>query len=173
MTVTTPPLKPTAFRETTAQGPRRIAVFGSLSAQRASRAGVEAPASAARAVLELIFAQIAEQAPLIARPILDRAVAEGTLTSVERNELLRELAEPDSTGDAPAAATGVRLGARAVLSEAFVAIRLAAPGIAQPILREAVADERLTPEQSRRILERLRSSPAAAFRATRSGALGS
>jgi hypothetical protein len=39
------------------------------------------------------------------------------------------------------------------------AIRRAAPGLAQPLLSEAVASERLTRVQERRIIERLRQSP--------------
>lgn len=169
MTVTTPPRQSTpSHRNAGAQAPRRIAVFGSVSAERAPHDAVEAPASAARAVLERVFAEISAQAPLIAQPILDRAVGEGAVTLDERDELLRELADPDATGEAPAAQTRVGVSARIVLSEAFAAIRLAAPGIADPILRQAVANERLTSAQAGRILERLRSSPATAFRATRS-----
>ena len=165
MTVATPPLQPTpGLRETTAHPPRRIAVFGSVSAERPPHAALEAPASATRAVLERVFAEISAQAPLIAQPILDRAVGDGMVTREERDELLSELADPQATAEARAARTRVRAGARAVLGEAFSAIRRAAPGVAEPILRQAVADARLTPAQSRRILERLRSSPAAAFR---------
>jgi hypothetical protein len=45
-------------------------------------------------------------------------------------------------------------------------MRRAAPGIARPILDEAVDAERLTPAQEQRILERLRSSPARVLRNT-------
>ncbi len=163
MTVTTPPLEPTTGpAKTSGRSPRRIAVFGSASAERAGRAAEEAPAWSARAVAERVFAQIRAQAPLIAQPIFERAVAEGTITRAERDGLARGLADPLTP--APAASAGA--GARVVLTEALTAIRLAAPAIAEPILHQAVADERLTPAQSRRILDRLRLSPSAAFRAT-------
>jgi hypothetical protein len=165
MTVTTPPPQPApGLPDTKQSGLRRIAVFGSTSAERAGRAAADAPAWSARAVLERVFAQIGARAPLIAQPIFDRAVAEGTITLDERDELLRELAQPLASGEQAQAKTRASAGARIVLTEAFAAIRLAAPAIAEPILRQAVADERLAPRQSRRILERLRSSPAAAFR---------
>ena len=165
MTVTIASRQSTQSRRkpTAGQAPRRIAVFGSVSAERATRATLQAPASSARAVLEQVFAEITARAPLIAQPILDRAVGEGTVTLGERDELLHELADPAATGEL-SAATRAGVSGRAVLSEAFVAIRRAAPGIAAPILGEAVANGRLTQAQARRILERLRYSPAAAFR---------
>ena len=169
MTVTTGPFEPrTGLPETGARAPRRIAVFGSASAERASRAAAPPPPASTRAVLERVFAQIGAQAPLIARPILDRAVAEGTITLDERDELLRELADPQAIAEQEDAKS--RAGARIVVTEALAAIRLAAPAIAEPILRAAVAEERLTPAQSGRILERLRSSPGAAFRVAHPGA---
>jgi len=170
MTMTTTPVEPMPVpHETPAPGPRRIAVFGSASAARAAGTAPQTPASSARSVLEHVFAQISAQAPLIAAPMFDRAVGDGTITLEERDELLRELADPQASVEAPAAAAGARI----VLTEAFAAIRLAAPGIAEPILRQAVADERLTTAQSTRILERLRSSPAAAFRGTHATHLAS
>ena len=170
MTVTTPPLEPTTgIPKAGPRAPRRIAVFGSASAERAGRAAAEAPAWSARAVAERVFAQIGAQAPAIAQPIFDRAVAEGTITPHERDELLRELVSPQVSGEEAQSKTRASTGARMVLAEAFAAIRLAAPAIAEPILRKAVAEERIAPPQSRRILERLRSSPAAAYRVAHPG----
>ena len=108
-------------------------------------------------MLERVLAAIAAEVPRIARPILDRAVAEGTISREERHALLHELTDPDR---APAGACRLSPGARGVLREALAAVRRASPQIAAPILHEAVADERLTEAQERRILERLRSSPA-------------
>ncbi len=51
------------------------------------------------------------------------------------------------------------VAAHRVLREVLAAIRRAAPGIAEPILAEAVDSERLTAAQQQRILERLRTSP--------------
>jgi hypothetical protein len=145
---------------------RRIVVFGSIAAERAPAAlerdlPARAPSPATRAVLEHVFAAIAAQTREIAQPILDRAVADGALTGGEHDELLRELGEPSA--QAPAA-VAVRPVAREVLREALAAIRAASPDIAAPILREAVASERLTAAQEQRILERLRTRTTAALR---------
>jgi hypothetical protein len=151
----------------TAPAPRvprtRIAVFGSISAERIDTSFDDVPAlsPAARAVLERVLDSITSSVPAIAKPILDRAVAEGTITRTERHELLQELSDPtDVPGAAPAS-----IGARRVLREALAAIRRAAPGIARPILEDAVDAERLTAAQQRRILERLGTSPVRALRA--------
>jgi hypothetical protein len=157
----TPPPAPTS---------RRIAVFGSIAAERPpgeleGDLPGRASSPATRAVLEHVFAAIAAQTREIAQPILDRAVAEGSLTGGEHDELLRELDPP--AVKAPAA-VAVRPVAREVLREALAAIRAASPGIAAPILRDAVASERLTAAQEQRILERLRKSSATA--ALRTGA---
>jgi hypothetical protein len=161
--VTAPPLTPPPPRPTS----RRIAVFGSIAAERPP-SELEAddppgllPSPATRAVLEHVFAAIAAQTRAIAQPILDRAMADGALTRGEHDELLRELGEPSV---AAPAAVAVRPVAREVLREAHAAIRAASPGIAAPILREAVASERLTAAQEQRILERLRRSPTTALR---------
>jgi hypothetical protein len=162
--VTAPPLTPPP-RPTS----RRIAVFGSIAAERPPselEPGLPGPvpSPATRAVLEHVFAAIAAQTREIAQPILDRAMADGALTRGEHDELLRELGEPSV---AAPAAVAVRPVAREVLREALAAIRAASPGIAAPILREAVASERLTAAQEQRILERLRRSPTtAALRTT-------
>jgi hypothetical protein len=60
-----------------------------------------------------------------------------------------------------------------VLREALAAVRRAAPAIATPILDDAVDQERLTAAQERRILERLRISPATALRAATAQPAGS
>jgi hypothetical protein len=149
---------------------RRIAVFGSVSAERMDTAPDDTPplSPAARAVLERVLDSITSSVPTIAKPILDRAVAEGTITRAERHELLQELSDPtDMPGAAPAS-----IAARRVLREALAAIRRAAPGIAGPILEDAVDAERLTAAQQRRILERLGTSPVRALRAAAHGPLG-
>jgi hypothetical protein len=148
--------------------PRRLAVFGSVSAERPPRAPVAAPESGAREVLEQVFAAIAEQAPLIARPVLDRAAAAGEISPGERDALLRELAQPQSSNDETGTPASTVAG-RAALREALGAVRLASPGIAQPILHAAVAEGLLTAAQEQRIIARLRTSPGAAFRPARSG----
>jgi hypothetical protein len=146
----------------------RIAVFGAIAAEPplALPADTHALSPAARAVLERVLASIASSASSIAQPILDRAVEAGTITRTERHALLRELSAPGDrdAAPAPAAPPPTSAGARRVLREALAAIRRAAPGIAQPILDEAVGAERLTAAQQRRILERLRISPSSLLR---------
>jgi len=121
----------------------RLAVFGSVAAS----------SPAVGAVLEAIYDSIAASTPEIAAPIVDRAVAEGRITRVERHELMRALSDP-------AAPPVAGLGARHVLREALAAVRRAAPAIAAPILDDAVRSERLTGAQRERILDRLRTSTA-------------
>jgi hypothetical protein len=141
---------------------RRIAVFGSVAAADERSEPVLSPA--ARAVLERVHEAIASNAPSIVKPILDRAVAAGAITRAERHAMLLELSGAAIVEDG--AAGTVSLGARGALRDALAAIRRAAPSIARPILDQAVDEERLTPAQERRILERLRSSPARALRGT-------
>ena len=143
---------------------RRIAVFGSVAAERPlvpDRDETFSPA--ARAVLERVIEAIASSAPSIATPILDRAVAEGTITRAERHTMLVELNDPGASDER---VPPVSQDASATLREALAAIRRAAPGIARPILDEAVGAERLTLAQELRILERLRSSPSRVLRGT-------
>lgn len=166
MTVTTPAADHAALGAPAAAPPRRLAVFGSVSAERPSRAIVDPPASVAREVLERVYAQISAQAPQIAQPTLERAVATGALSAAERDELLRELADPQSSTE-PSARPGRSLAARTALRAALGDVRRASPGIAQPILHAAVLDGLLTAAQEQRILSRLYASPAATFRPAR------
>jgi hypothetical protein len=143
---------------------RRIAVFGSVAAERPLASDRDdAFSPAARAVLERVIEAIASSAPAVAGPILDRAVADGAITRAERHLMLLELSDPAASSDP---APEVSLQARGALREALAELRRAAPGIARPILDEAVDTERLTAAQERRILERLRSGPARVLRST-------
>ena len=133
---------------------RRIAVFGSIAAERPLvLQRDQALSPAARAVLERVLEAIAFSAPSIAKPVLDRAVADAKITRAERHALLLELSFSD---DGVAREAAESQGARGTLREALAAIRRAAPAIAQPILDDAVDAERLTAAQEQRILERLR-----------------
>jgi hypothetical protein len=121
---------------------RRIAVFGSVAAERPLAPDRDETFSpAARAVLERVIEAIASSAPSIATPILDRAVAEGTITRAERHTMLVELSDPEASDER---VPPVSQDASRTLREALAAIRRAAPGIARPILDEAVGAERLT-----------------------------
>jgi len=149
----------TATATATRPPSRRIAVFGSVAAPDEEREAALSPA--ASAVLERVHEAIAANAPSIVKPILDRAVADGTITRAERHSMLLELSDPTTAGEDP---PDVSQDARRTLREALAAVRRAAPAIARPILDEAVDAERLTEAQERRILERLRASPARALR---------
>ena len=143
---------------------RRITVFGSVAAERPPASDRDEGFSpAARAVLERVIEAVAASAAAVAGPILDRAVAGGTITRAERRLMLLELSDPAAPHE-PAPALSRE--ARGTLGEALAALRRAAPAIARPILDEAVEAERLTPAQERRILERLRSGPARVLRST-------
>jgi hypothetical protein len=152
----------------TATMPRRIAVFGSVAADGGPGPDEHPFSAPARAVLDRVLEAVACGAPAIAGPILDRAVAEGAITRGERHSMLRELSRPGGAGEELERA--VSQGARRTLRDALAALRRAAPIIARPILDEAVESERLTPAQERRILERLRTSPARALHSRRTGA---
>ncbi|HEX2703429.1 MAG TPA: hypothetical protein VHM72_08360 [Solirubrobacteraceae bacterium] len=141
--------------------PTRIAVFGSVAAPPEPIARPAKPAEdsgqgrlppAATAVLERIRVLLAANAPGIARPILDRALAAGTITATECSYLLGEFSGAPPA-PAPARAAVVRLH-----QEILAAVRRAAPTLAKPLLKEAVASERLTAAQERRIIEQLRLS---------------
>jgi hypothetical protein len=96
---------------------------------------------------------LAAKTPGIAGPILDRALAAGTITDTERSGLLEELGGASADHASGRAAAVARLH-----QEVLAAVRRAAPTLAKPLLNEAVASERLTAAQERRILEHLRLS---------------
>lgn len=137
---------------------RIVAVFGS-AAQGATGARTRHPARPgsfspnAAAVFERVLALITARVPEIAGPIVDRGVAQGEISRSERHALLAELAADGAVGR-PAAGASSPAGAK-VRGEALAAISREAPRIARPLLDEAVASERLTSAQERRIIERL------------------
>jgi hypothetical protein len=146
--------------------PNRVAVFGSVAAplgtsalpisrfakpaQASGQTRLSQSSPAATAVLERVRALLAANAPGIAGPILDRALAAGAITDTERSGLLAELAGA-SAGQGAERAVVAHLH-----QEVLTAVRRAAPTLAKPLLKEAVASERLTPAQERRILQQLR-----------------
>jgi hypothetical protein len=146
--------------------PNRVAVFGPISvppgagerpparaatpAQASGRRRSAQPSPAASAVLERVHALLAAKAPGIARPILDRALAAGTITDSERSDLLEQLS------GAPVAHASERAAVARLHKEILAAVGRAAPTLAEPLLKDAVSSERLTAAQEGRILERLR-----------------
>lgn len=148
--------------------PNRDAVFGSIAAppgtssrplsrfakpeQGSGQRRLPQPSPAAAAVLERVRVLLAAKTPGIAGPILDRALAAGTITDTERSGLLEEL------GGASVDHASGRAAVARLHQEILAAVRRAAPTLAKPLLNEAVASERLTAAQERRILEHLRLS---------------
>jgi hypothetical protein len=139
-----------------------VAVFGSAAqvapavhSRRSSSASRFSPGTAA--VFERVLALIKTYAPEIAGPIVDRGVAVGAISRAERQALIADIAH-DASG---LAALRPRSAAAAQLRvDALAAIARAAPRIARPVLDDAVASERLTSAQQRRILERLEAGQA-------------
>jgi hypothetical protein len=139
----------------------RVAVFGPVeelppSLPARNPAPLTSPAVAL--VLQRTAELIAAHSPEIASPILDRALAAGTITGAERAELLSEL-----VGVPEAASSSHSPAARRLRCELRAAIARAAPSLARPLLDEAVASERLTLAQELRILERLHRVPLRAL----------
>jgi len=101
----------------------------------------------ARAVALDVARALAERAPALAAPVLDRAVAGGTLTE-RRAERLRERATRFAA----------RLGdpASGVLLAVAAAVVREAPAIAAPVLDRAVADGRFTRAQADAVLDAAR-----------------
>jgi hypothetical protein len=145
--------------------PNRVAVFGSFAERpatsprpldRSPRSEEHRPlppsSPAATAVFERVRVLVAANAPGIARPILDRALAAGTITDSERSDLLAEFA------GAGAGSASERSAVADLHRQILAAVRRAAPALAEPLLNEAVASERLTAAQERRIIACLRLS---------------
>jgi hypothetical protein len=104
------------------------------------------------AVRKRIFEAIRDEAPLIAKPDLERAVAAGIITARQRDEFLARLERAESAG---APATELTHDQRRVAATVFDAIRTKAPVIAEPLLAEAVADGSIDRDEAERIKRRL------------------
>ncbi len=129
--------------------PTKIAVFAT-SEPAASPAGPPALHADPAAVLVRARELIAARSPGIAVPILDRALAAGTITQAERAALLREL-----VGAGGPQQGQLSLAAQRLRAQVAAAIARATPGIARPLLDEAVASRRLTASQRMRITHHL------------------
>lgn len=101
-----------------------------------------------------IFDAIRSEAPAIAAPALDRAVADGTISATQRERFLARLEQPDRSAQ-PAPVPELTHDQRRVSATVFDAIRSQAPAIAQPLLDEAIADGTITPSDADRIRSRL------------------
>jgi hypothetical protein len=105
------------------------------------------------AVRRRIFEAIRSQAPAIAAPRLDRAVAAGTITVAQREEFLARLEQADRRrSPVPEQTHDQRLLAASV----FDAIRSEAPAIAEPLIEQALAEGSISPGEAEQITDRLR-----------------
>ncbi len=130
--------------------PTKIAVFA--TSEPAALPTVPAALHAEpAAVLARARELIAARSPGIAVPILDRALAAGTITQAERAALLREL-----VGAGGPQQGQLSLPAQRLRAQVGAAIARATPALARPLLDEAVASRRLTPSQRMRVTHSLR-----------------
>ena len=144
------------------------------------------PDPAVRSVAERVHQAIRAQVPSIAKPIVDDAVKVGTITQAQADEILQRLTSgrggpggcgckrgghgppPQGQEGSPRDRQGSprdRQGAppnaavRSVLDAVHQAIRAAVPGIAKPILDEAVKAGTITQAQADQILQRVTRGP--------------
>ena len=116
-----------------------------------------------RAVLEDIHAAVAKQAPAIAGPVIDKAENENKITSAQA-DALRKAAEDIAAGKRPDIRALPRdEDVHRVIKEAFAAAHEKTPGIAEPIIDKAVADNKITEAQADRIREMIKKGPRPAF----------
>lgn len=122
-----------------------------------SRAADPELSPSVRAVLERVLEAILERAPAVAAPILERALARGAISRAELHTLLARIsaAADGESRERIRPPTPSIPGSDRLLADCLAAIRRAAPSIAAPIVADALASERLTPAQARRILTRL------------------
>jgi hypothetical protein len=110
--------------------------------------GIDADAFA---VLRDVRSALAAKAPGIAKPILDKAVADGSISQASADRLAKLIADKRlSRADAEALFKDTK--AAPVSFEIQAAISREAPGIVKPILDKAVDDKKLTQAQADRLL---------------------
>jgi hypothetical protein len=112
-----------------------------------------------RAVLKEIRDAVAKQAPAIAGPVIDKAQSDGKITEAQADKL-REAAQNLADGKRPdIRGLGRDADVHEVIHDAFEAAHDKAPGIAEPIIDKAVADDKITDAQGDRIREMVRRGP--------------
>jgi hypothetical protein len=128
------------------------------TAVRTARRADPAPAGEV-ALLGLVFAALSAAAPAIARPLLDRGVANSEITAAEADAFIARLTSDDSAA-ATAAASGAvpstpTPASITLFQSVFRAIRAQLPAIAKPLVAQAVAAQTITPAQASRIEQRI------------------
>ncbi len=112
-----------------------------------------------RAVLKDIREAVAKQAPAIAGPVIDKAADDKQITAAQADKL-RQAAQDIADGKRPdIRGLGRDADVREVVHDAFAAAAEQAPGIAQPIIDEAVSDNKITAAQADRIKEMVKRGP--------------
>jgi hypothetical protein len=118
-------------------------------------------------VLDQIHQAVEKQAPAIADPVIKKAEDAGSITSAQADQL-RAAAQAIADGKRPDANIRSLLSdadVRKVVQDAFAAAAKQAPAIAEPIIRQAVADKKITSAQADQIrnglehLGKLRAGP--------------
>jgi hypothetical protein len=125
------------------------------------------------ALLGLVFSALAAAAPGIARPILARGVADGTITQAQEEGFLTRLASvktaeeggPTAGAGQPAAPAEAppSPAARELFQRALAAIRAALPAVAAPMVATALADGTITEAQAARLGGRFQAGPRLGF----------
>jgi hypothetical protein len=113
--------------------------------------GHTAPSTKTAGVLESIAKAVAQQAPTVARPIIEHAAAAGTITSAQADELKSAASDLASGGRAALLAHRDLLAdrdVRDVIRDVVKALATQAPSIAKPIIDKAVSDGTLTQAQA-------------------------
>ena len=106
-----------------------------------------------RAVLDDIRKAVAKQAPDIAGPVIDKAESDKKITA-EQADKLRQAAADIAAGKRPdIRAFGRDADVHEVIHDAFRAAAEKAPGIAAPIIEQAVSDKKITQAQADRITQ--------------------
>ena len=112
-----------------------------------------------RAVLKDIRDAVADQAPAIAGPMIDKAENDGKITAAQADKL-RQAAQELADGKRPdIRGLGRDEDVQEVIQDAFAAARDKAPGIAEPIIAKAVADDKITEAQADRVRQLVRRGP--------------
>lgn len=114
-----------------------------------------------RDVLKQIHEAVADQAPAIAGPVIQKAQDDGKITDAQADKL-RQAAQDLADGKRPdIRGLGRDADVREVIHDAFEAAHDKAPGIAEPIVDKAVEDDKITEAQADRIREMVRHRPPA------------
>lgn len=141
--------------------------------RRQSRRAQELPAGE-RALLSAVFSALSQQAPGIAKPILDQGVGDGTISQAQEDAFLDRLASVKSAagGSGPTAGAGqpaapaevpTSAAAQLLFQRALGAIRADLPVVARPLVSAALADGSISEAQATRLSGRFDGGPRLGF----------